>query len=694
MLGFDTLSATLSPPAQERLKELRSMGIVEAALACMSDDFTSTLSSNPSENEILKKLIKNFGRGNDGYLFSEFTTVSDSEISSRVKRFMREGIIFDSHTYIIDTPFDWVGPENASRNHRYKIHAWVMLDEVLQDLSENHNQNYLFRCNQVALEWVEKFIFGDEVDEFAWYDMSVGQRSSLLSFLIKKSLIDSSKRNFFTGPSQQIKPLEILKLIICADVHLHELQFEGRIASHSNHGFFQMSGLLSICSELPFLKYSESGRVLAMQKIEQMLKHHFFEDGFHKEHSPMYHAFMANYLHQLQDSGWVNDSKSLLSLSNQSKKICNWYIMPDGFLVPIGDSNMCYRSDELCIFDLHRDSNDTPSSPAGLHIHEEGGLVISSHNNHLGKATEYLSFNAQFHSRQHKHADDLSIHYCVKGQQYLVDSGTFTYHYDEPERMYVESTRSHNTVEIDNLNFSRFKQDAFGSALSMAAKIGPCVVMEGIVEHTRLVSSQIPNNQVKTSDAVMLRTHSSKPGVIHRRMVIQVPEHLLVVLDFLESEHSHDYTQWFHLSPDFTVKEDESGNLAVISPQGQIHSTIHTIGIDDSEPCEIELIRGRKKPNLQGWFCRDGKELIPNQAIGIRKSATSTTFATIFDHSEHISKKPSINIGTKGKYFRFSMRYPNKQINLIIRENNDGIRQIEFNNDEEKFVEEIVPNHK
>ena len=49
--------------------------------------------------------------------------------------------------------------------------------------------------------------------------------------------------------------------------------------------------------------------------------------------------------------------------------------MPDGFLVPIGDSNMCYRSvDELCIFDLHRDSNDTPSSPAGLHIHEEGGF--------------------------------------------------------------------------------------------------------------------------------------------------------------------------------------------------------------------------------------------------------------------------------------------------------------------------------
>ena len=39
------------------------------------------------------------------------------------------------------------------------------------------------------------------------------------------------------------------------------------------------------------------------------------------------------------------------------------------------------------------------------------------------------------------------------------------------------------------------------------------------------------------------------------------------------------------------------------------------------------------------------------------------------------------------------MRYPNKQIDLIIRENNDGIRSIEFNNGEEKFVE-IVPNYK
>ena len=189
-------------------------------------------------------------------------------------------IIFDSHTYIIDTPFDWVGPENASRNHRYKIHA-AMLDEVLQRLSENHNQNYLFRCNQVALEWVEKFIFGDEVDEFAWYDMSVGQRSSLLSFLIKKSLIVSPKRNFLMGKSQQIKPLEMLKLIICADVHLHELQFEERIASHimvySKCQVFYQSA-----QSCHFWKYSGSGRSLAMRKIEEMLQHHFFQDAFTK----------------------------------------------------------------------------------------------------------------------------------------------------------------------------------------------------------------------------------------------------------------------------------------------------------------------------------------------------------------------------------------------------------------------------
>ena len=73
----------------------------------------------------------------------------------------------------------------------------------------------------------------------------------------------------------------------------------------------------------------------------------------------------------------------------------------------------------------------------------------------------------------------------INGQPLLVDPGTFTYQYDIPERMYCESTRGHNTVEIDNLNYSRFRQDAFGSAIDFVAKKGRLYYVSPKVKYKR-----------------------------------------------------------------------------------------------------------------------------------------------------------------------------------------------------------------
>ena len=103
-----------------------------------------------------------------------------------------------------------------------------------------------------------------------------------------------------------------------------------------------------------------------------------------------------------------------------------------------------------------------------------GGLVINnSVNPDDPESISQLVFSAQFHSRQHKHADHLNILYHLNNQPLLVDAGTYTYQYDIPERMYCESTRAHNTVEIDELNYSRYRQDAFGYALMLVSSEEP-----------------------------------------------------------------------------------------------------------------------------------------------------------------------------------------------------------------------------
>ena len=681
------MSINLSKDASERFETLKSLDLREATLLCLSDEFISKL-SNDSDEEIFKKLIENYG-ATSSFLFSDSTTISSEEIAKRVKRFMKNGIKFSGHHYEIASPFDWDGPDNPSRNHRYKIHAWIILDEVLQYVERTNHKDYFYRCRDVAVEWIERYLFGGIEDDFTWYDMSTGQRSSLLSFFLRKSLFFASKSKYRSKKSKQNEINIILKLIIAADIHINELICEERIAMHSNHGLFQMSGLLSLSSELNFLKLANIGKEKSVIKIEKMLKQHFFEDGFHKEHSPMYHVFMANYLHQLQNAGWLNKNEFLLELSTKAKEISNWYVMPNGFLAPIGDSSMYYSADEICMFNVNRDSRNKPSSPEGLHYHERGGIAVLCNYNESKESSDYLLFNSQFHSRQHKHADDLSFHYCVKGEQYLVDAGTYTYHYDEPERMFVESTRAHNTIEIDGLNYSRFAQDSFGTALNFVGKVGDCTIMEGLVEHKRLVSSNIPNNKVKTTDGVSLRTHSSLPGLTHKRMLIQVPEQFLAVVDYVMSEKAHDYIQWFHLAPELELVIDELDNIVVLNEKENIHSTIHPVSDGVVGEFGTIVVRGQTDPNLQGWFCMDGKQLVPNQALGFKKTGTSSYFTTFFDHSSNKVKKPSFNIGTNGKYVRLTMRYSSEMHDLTIREMEDGSREVTYQNGDETHTTTI-----
>src|SRR4029078_11016651 len=115
-----------------------------------------------------------------------------------------------------------------------------------------------------------------------------------------------------------------------------------------------------------------------------------------------------------------------------------------------------------------------------------------------------------FHSRVHKHADDLSLVWWDRGHEILVDAGRFGYigrlapddparlegfFYSAPERQFVESTRAHNTVQIDDLDFPRRKVTPCGSGIVSAHHVDDvhAVVAEvthfDTVIHTRVLAT-------------------------------------------------------------------------------------------------------------------------------------------------------------------------------------------------------------
>ena len=278
-----------------------------------------------------------------------------------------------------------------SRNVRYKIHSWVMLDTILVVDALSENSDHLELAIGIADDWIKKYVISATKDDFAWYDMAVGQRATKLSYMLRRLI----ELDF----DEQI----IFRFILASHIHLSELLEKDRIAIHSNHGLFQMAGLLSLCQNLPWMKLSEGGTDFSEEILQIMIEEHFAEDGLHLEHSPDYHLYMVNHLQSLIESGWLSEkSESIFGLIKPVLEAAEWMATPEHNVIPIGDTANNVKMTK-------RWAGYTGNTKIGCNFFPKGGLVIN--NSVYGNAINQLVFSAQFHSRQHKHADNLNVLY-------------------------------------------------------------------------------------------------------------------------------------------------------------------------------------------------------------------------------------------------------------------------------------------
>lgn len=648
----------ISELAEERRSKLMARSKLSAVIDCL----TIPSENIPEKQDELSLWIndQNSGLGPLVY-FQEATTANRADPVERANYVLENGTpLHGDFRADLNSPPVWKELISESRNIRYKLHSWVLLDPLLCADEVSEGNEYLLKAVNIANDWIEHFIIAGEKDEFAWYDMGVGQRATKLPYMLRR-LIE-------IGESPEI----IFNFIIASEVHISELSQEERVAMHSNHGLFQIAGLMAMVRDIPWLNGSKSGFESAKGLLKKMIDEHFGDDGLHKEHSPEYHLFMRNHLQSFQSTGWIDSDDEIDRLLTEVEEISHWMQNPEKKVIAIGDSN-----NGLASKDRWNEINE--QLILGLKVLPFGGLVIENTENN-GQFSQ-LVFSAQFHSRQHKHADNLNVLYHLNDKPLLVDSGSFTYQYDLPERIYCESTRAHNTVEIDGLNHSRFRQDAFGSALTLATNIGPCTILSGRVHHKRLISPFIPNNKITTKDGVVT-------NVIHNRTLIHYPGRFLAIIDQLNSDESHDYIQWNHFAPDYEIRKHRSNEYGVYNPKGKVECVVLTVD-DQALPLESIIIRGQTQPHLQGWISHDGVELIENSALGFSSSGIENAFVTIFDFKMQKTGTPYLRTGSKGKYLRFALTQKKSKVDIIFRNGLDGSLKIESIIDGKEYNDEF-----
>jgi hypothetical protein len=524
-------------------------------------------------------------------------------------------------------PWKLERPEQRSQN--YHIQCLDMLDVLLRAYSHTHDLKYLNPTLPIALDWIEKHsdLQQTDISPFAWYDMSVGLRAYRLAYLY-----EAAANAHILGEDVR------RQLWLSLEQHANYLADDSNISFHNNHGYYQIAGQIAMGRRLssisPLMAMAlEQGR----ERLQQILELQFSSDGVHREHSPDYHRMVYDTLKALIDAKLV-DNKKTIDFALRIEEALSWFVLPNQHIVNFGDS------DDRIVSRNPANTIQKWSTPemrfwvsGGIigkpsidlyRVFSEGGYWVArkaGSNPNKSEEYSYLALNAAFHSRTHKHADDLSLVWFEHGYNLLVDAGRYGYigkskkgselwldgfWYSNPWRVYCESTRAHNTLEFDDRNLPRKSVKPYGSALRRWG-----------VNNSELLYVE--------SECKYFRT------IRHARVLFFLPSKWLIVFDWFHDNTGapHSVKQWFHVG--YELEMTNFANQFNISLPGVQQSL--SISSLLQKPAASRLYFGEKNPIIQGWFSTREAELFPNYAFYHELSDVDNgVFATLFSFSNKL----------------------------------------------------------
>lgn len=480
-----------------------------------------------------------------------------------------------------ELPIDWSADPFKDNNWKVSLHAFYMLQPLILQYESDGDPSHLSLALRIVLDWGRFHYEENRETRFSFYDFSSGIRCTYMAWLYDAL---ASRRDAGIASSDEL--VQFTRII---NDHIERV-LDGRIELRlTNHGLFQIHGLACLYHTLPSLTENERIKQFIRDRLPTCLNAQFDTEFIHQEHSPGYHDLATNKLSFFIDSGLYEDYPILEQIYYGAKKNIFWLTDPAGNLWAVGDS-YAQKSRECGLVQHDWEISDS----IRMRRFDFGYVSIKSHPETPLQSSSGLFVQGAFHSSIHKHLDDLSFELFEKGERLLIDSGAYGYQVSN-ERRYFQSTRAHNTVEIDGVNFSRKSEYAYGSAINVAEFRGDHFYIKASVHHKDLKA-------------------------FHQRELFYQPGAWLILRDNVEREQSCSITQWFHLGASCKLVKQDGDSIEFKS------SNCNIVFINTS--CNSRLIRkGQHKPELQGWYSPSDRTLVENFAIGFE--STKDTIETI-----------------------------------------------------------------
>jgi glycosyltransferase involved in cell wall biosynthesis len=494
---------------------------------------------------------------------------------------------------------DWGRYGKEHRSWGFQLHKWEFMDPLIREFDQSGERRWIDEAVRIARGWVEIHRVPEvESDPMAWYDMSLALRTPRLIALALRAARIEDLRD------------DALVLAEAVAVHLDELHRERAFNPNNNHGFYTAASQVHAAKYAWMFPDVEATALEGRERLAKMVMSQFATDGSHLEHSPDYHRMLLNSFELAISDGLIED-EDVKERVERAAHVLGWMVQPDGTLVQFGDTperrvvhaeaRSIDPQTQYILSDGERGERPTDE----LAVLPAGGyaFVRSPQPQRAGALGDsgYLAFSAAFHSRAHKHADDLNVVWFDRGQQILTDSGRFGYgellpadsplrregfYYATPERQYVEGTMAHNTLMMDGRNQDRKARPPYGSGIGECTQRGRVFDLSGRVHHG---------------------------DYVHRRRLVYRPGKELLIKDavFSQTSEVREGTLWFNISGHFELEsvDEESVVFTAAGEAGETRLVVSGTGR------LVEPIRGQADP-MRGWRSREDQGLEPTWSVG------------------------------------------------------------------------------
>jgi Heparinase II/III-like protein/Heparinase II/III N-terminus len=419
----------------------------------------------------------------------------------------------------------------------------------------------------------------------SWGDAVTGARAARLAYLLHS-----------TGWRDR-------RLIRLAERHAAKLQ-DPDFLSTTNHAIAQLHGLAALCLD-DELRSCRGAQTFLERQLHVLLRHQFARSGVHRENSPGYHFYALDHLSRMAPI--LNKySADFAQTITRAEKLTRWLVHPDLTTVAMSDSKSVLRpnlqfppGDASC--DGIQSYSEAPTCYMLRHFRDVGYVIVRSDWAIPSDEASMLFIQGGFFNTTHRQADDFSFEWFEHGRKILSDSGHYGYSRDKWQR-YFESTRAHNTIEVDGRNYSSHDGGrTYGNAVRGAQR---------------------------TTDGmrIILQINHDDLGFWHRRQIDYHPGEELRIKDSVRSDHARTYVQWHHFAPAFGLS-GSAQSFELDDGEMLVELTTSTSCGDETR---YQKIRGQLEPRIQGWVSLAERQRDERWALGVECHARDATLEALY----------------------------------------------------------------